>query len=388
MLTLLEQSDPETTLALMLQQLPDVTEFRFKTDGKAHQVDFLPQLITVIQRPTDLHTLFACLGDSSDSDVTVDDMVQFFEALAVRNTVEKVQLREEVFRGDLRLSGQLDNQHRLRLSTAFERLTSLQVFIWTGFCVEPMDTFFDALTACSSLQYIEVKLVQDLPCTRSFVDFFRWCLSSDSVTFLKIECTRGFSLRFTEPSTTIAALELFYQKRKGFILELTAITFDYLDYQVAGAWVKAVTSSSLELQLGCVVFPRDRWSGWSAEPFNPKTNDQVWESIHADLTGAYDIYRKNRADSARAMLKLGRYFMRNTDPETRKVCLKILEYTASHLTRDEFLSIVKALEFRRVVATGADGTDLEADNNVRFLNVIDNKYNTYTLAYQLAVKCE
>ncbi|KAJ3069949.1 hypothetical protein HK102_006804 [Quaeritorhiza haematococci] len=358
----IQQNAQESALALMLKQLPVViTKFEIRTEGNPHQLDFLQHLIAAV-RLTDLHTLKACLGDSSNSDVTVDNMVKFFEALAVQNTVQWVELQEQ-FRvgvgGVLRLRGQLDDQHRLR--TVFEQLTRLEVFFWNNFCVEPIDTFFHALTACSSLMRIGVVLGQDLPCTHLVVEFLQWCLSSDSkMVNLTVDYIRGFSLRFG------------------------AITFDHLDFQVFEAWNKAVTSSSLELQFGRVDFPRTSWSTESA--VNLRTNDYMWKGICTEMAGVFKTYRKNRADSARAMLKLGRYFAWSTKAKLpREVLLRILEYIASHLVRDEFGAIVKALSFGSDVATGTVGSAGVG----RFLNMIDGiiQQNTYTLAMQLALNC-
>ncbi|KAJ3079731.1 hypothetical protein HK102_003546 [Quaeritorhiza haematococci] len=167
-------------------------------------------------------------------------------------------------------------------------------------------------------------------------------------------------------------------------------TFDYLDFQVAAAWVEAVTFSSLELQFGRLDFPRTSWSTKSAPALiNPRTNSHMWVGMHAGLTAAHQMYRKNRADSVRAMLKLGRYFTWNTNPKAKlplEVLERILEYIASHLAPEEFRWTVKALSFGRDVATGSAG----APRVWRFLNVTAGlpQQNTYTLAMYLTQNCE
>ncbi|KAJ3060305.1 hypothetical protein HK102_009579 [Quaeritorhiza haematococci] len=213
------------------------------------------------------------------------------------------------------------------------------------------------------------------------------------MTTLTVDYTGRFSLRFTEPSTTIAALQLYHQSWKWFFLRFGAITFDHLDFQVAAAWVKAVTSSSLELQFGRVDFPRTSWSTESALALiNPRTNERIWSGMYAGLAGASIMYRKNRADSARAMLKLGRYFTwNNTNPKAKfpqEVLERILQYIASHLARAEFQVIVRALSFGHDLAPGTVGS-AGAARVGRFLNVIDGiQQNTSTLPMQLAVNCQ
>ncbi|KAJ3078488.1 hypothetical protein HK102_004470 [Quaeritorhiza haematococci] len=105
------------------------------------------------------------------------------------------------------------------------------------------------------------------------------------------------------------------------------------------------------------------------------------------MAGVFQTYRKNRADSARAMLKLGWYFAWSTKAKLpREALLSILKYIASHLARDEFGVIVKALLFGSDVATGTVGSAGVG----RFLNVIDGiqQQNTYTLAMPLALNCQ